>query len=386
MPYYTGLARVARRTGYPVIEVPGWKTRGHGPMKGCKTLVAHHTAGAARGDYPSLPVVRDGRAGLAGPLSQFGLGRSGTIYVIAAGLCWHTGETWTTSQSNSQAIGIEAENTGTGAEPWPDVQMDAYVKLLSELCKEFGLPVTAVMGHREIAKPKGRKPDPRGIDLDELRAAVKRGYWKTTTPPKPEPLTLGDGSTAWPENPLPLTDTHTRDSHNAWATLMTDVGYTTGPLGKALQSWLGDLPDPRTGKGYYPMPPYLHDGVMGPAAVKGLQAFLTAKGHYDGLLDGKRGPLTVRAEIAYLNSQRTYYAADQGEADTAKPAPTPAPDEQKEAPVASTDPQTVHQPGIDWAKETGLMVGYTDGTFRPDQPVTRGELATILHRYHEKEG
>ena len=66
------------------------------------------------------------------------------------------------------------------------------------------------------------------------------------------------------------------------------------------------------------------------------------------------------------------------------PAPAPAPDEQKEAPVASTDPQTVHQPGIDWAKETGLMVGYTDGTFRPNQPVTRGELATILHRYHEK--
>ena len=101
--------------------------------------------------------------------------------------------------------------------------------------------------------------------------------------------------------------------------------------------------------------------------------------------DGKRGPLTVRAEIAYLNSQRTYYAADQGEADTAKPTPAPAPEEQKESPVASTDPQTVHQPGIDWAKETGLMVGYTDGTFRPDQPVTRGELATILHRYQKKE-
>jgi hypothetical protein len=35
---------------------------------------------------------------------------------------------------------------------------------------------------------------------------------------------------------------------------------------------------------------------------------------------------------------------------------------------------------IIWAKERGIMEGYPDGTFRPDQPVTRAELAVILHR------
>lgn len=33
-----------------------------------------------------------------------------------------------------------------------------------------------------------------------------------------------------------------------------------------------------------------------------------------------------------------------------------------------------------WAKERGIMEGYPDGTFRPDQPITRAELAAVLHR------
>jgi len=35
---------------------------------------------------------------------------------------------------------------------------------------------------------------------------------------------------------------------------------------------------------------------------------------------------------------------------------------------------------IRWCMETGLMQGYEDGTFQPDKPVTRAELATVLDR------
>lgn len=35
---------------------------------------------------------------------------------------------------------------------------------------------------------------------------------------------------------------------------------------------------------------------------------------------------------------------------------------------------------VEKAKKSGLMIGYPDGTFRPDSPVTRGELATVLLR------
>ena len=38
---------------------------------------------------------------------------------------------------------------------------------------------------------------------------------------------------------------------------------------------------------------------------------------------------------------------------------------------------------IRWCIEHGLMKGYPDGSFRPDEPVTRAEMATILKRLVE---
>ncbi|MEV0617668.1 N-acetylmuramoyl-L-alanine amidase [Nonomuraea sp. NPDC050404] len=168
MPYLTQLADVARRTGHPVTEVPGWKSRGHGPQPEVQGLVCHHTAGpAAGGDYPSLAVVRDGRPGLSGPLSQFGLGRSGHIYVIAAGRCWHNAPSTSPWHDNSSSLGIEAENNGF--QPWPEAQLDAYRKLCAQLCREFGLPASRVKAHREVNRGK---PDPHSIDMNAFRAAV----------------------------------------------------------------------------------------------------------------------------------------------------------------------------------------------------------------------
>jgi hypothetical protein len=42
-----------------------------------------------------------------------------------------------------------------------------------------------------------------------------------------------------------------------------------------------------------------------------------------------------------------------------------------------------HRENIERAAELGLVQGYPDGTFRPEQPVTRGQLATILMRDHQ---
>lgn len=39
---------------------------------------------------------------------------------------------------------------------------------------------------------------------------------------------------------------------------------------------------------------------------------------------------------------------------------------------------------IRWCMERGLMRGYEDGTFQPDQGVTRAELATVLKRLEDK--
>lgn len=310
MTYFTGLARVAKKTGYPVVETKGWKTRGQGQMGSVKTIVCHHTAGPKAGNAPSLNVVTNGRPGLRGALSHYVLGRDGTIYVVAAGLTWHAGKVRSTSYGNTHAIGIEAENTGLG-EKWSNAQLDSYVKLCRALIDEFKLSVNAVKAHKEICAPVGRKPDPNfsanGLSMDEFRAAVKRGHYIAPKPtikpaaskPKPAPKPAGDAK-VYPAVAVKVTKKHTAASDAAYRRLMHVCGYLPneqkGDLTKAIQKWLKKL-------GYYHG---LIDGDFFGMTVEALQSFLKAKGLYKGLIDGKRGGMTIEAEIKYLNSQRRY--------------------------------------------------------------------------------
>lgn len=185
----TDLASVLRAAGLKVEEVPGWKTRGHGQMTAVETIVCHHTAGPKTGNYPSLGTVRDGRKGLAGPLAQLGLGRDGTVYVIAAGVCYHAGVVFEKYQDNWHAIGIEAEATGT--DPWPIAQITAYAKTCAALRKRYDIPNGRVLGHKEVAKPKGRKPDPN-FDMDAFRVTVAREYTKLLTPQQEDGMSAAD--------------------------------------------------------------------------------------------------------------------------------------------------------------------------------------------------
>ena len=41
---------------------------------------------------------------------------------------------------------------------------------------------------------------------------------------------------------------------------------------------------------------------------------------------------------------------------------------------------------VNWAAAEGIVSGYPDGTFRPEQAVTRQELALILYKYAESKG
>lgn len=166
------LADAARLTGYPVVEVTGWRDRGHGGFAAVEGVVTHHTGGPKAGEYPSLAVVRDGRADLPGPLSAFGLGRSGTVYVIAAGVSWHAGASaWAGfSDLNSRFLGIEAESAGDGS--WTAEQRDAYPRLVAACLYYMRRDAGRVCAHRECALPAGRKPDPAGIDMGQFRARV----------------------------------------------------------------------------------------------------------------------------------------------------------------------------------------------------------------------
>ena len=43
-----------------------------------------------------------------------------------------------------------------------------------------------------------------------------------------------------------------------------------------------------------------------------------------------------------------------------------------------------YAPSVSWARDAGIVEGYPDGTFRPDQPITREQLITILFRYSRR--
>ena len=166
------LERAVKNAGVKYKKVSGWASRGHGTMGSIQSIIAHHTAGPKRGNSPSLNVVAYGRPGLSGPLAQLFLARDGTVYLVAAGISYHAGRVSSNRYANSHAIGIEAENTGLSNDsPWPSGQIDAYAKLCKALCKEFGLSTSRVRGHKEVAVPKGRKPDP-SFNMTSFRKKV----------------------------------------------------------------------------------------------------------------------------------------------------------------------------------------------------------------------
>lgn len=131
-------------------------------MSSVKGTVCHWTAtpdSTRPGeDYPSLAIVRDGRAGLPGPLCNLGLGRNGTVYAVAGGLAYHAGEGYWPgigSSGNANLIGIEAEEGGDG--DWTAAMLDAYPRLCAALTVHYGYPLDRNIGHNEWAA--GRKVD-----------------------------------------------------------------------------------------------------------------------------------------------------------------------------------------------------------------------------------
>ena len=159
------------QAGLKVAPVDGWESRGLGDVGATLGVICHHTAGPRTGNMPSLEVLIRGRPDLSGPLSQLGLGRDGTYYLIAAGRCNHAGKgSWKgITSGNTNFIGIEAEHTGQPADPWPAVQIDAYQRGVAAILKHAGRAPDDCAGHKEFAP--GRKSDPT-FDMAAFRERV----------------------------------------------------------------------------------------------------------------------------------------------------------------------------------------------------------------------
>lgn len=172
------LPKILRSHGLKVVVVPGWKTRGRPASTGGFSpvgVLCHHTATSIHWLIAAvLRLLVGGRSDLPGPLAQLGLGRDGTVYIIASGRANHAGDarasgTVSEGDGNSLYIGIEAFNNGIG-EPWPAVQYNAYVLLCAVLCVEVTKnSANTVRAHKETSRTG--KVDVK-FNMDEFRAKV----------------------------------------------------------------------------------------------------------------------------------------------------------------------------------------------------------------------
>jgi hypothetical protein len=231
----TWLVDAAAETGYPAVVVDGWEGRGYSDGYNPSTVVAHHTAGpSGNGDMPSLGVIVNGRKDLAGPLANYGLGRSGAIYVVASGKSNNAGEgDWDGCDTNYCTVGIEAENDGY--QPWPTAQLDAYAKLSAAIIKRLGWDASQLCGHKEWAP--GRKVDPHTINMNRARAAV--ADLLNAAPPSDEEDALTPAEFAGQLNVDKINALVTAKVAGTWVIAPTDANRQ-----HQANYWAGKLPNP----------------------------------------------------------------------------------------------------------------------------------------------
>ncbi len=186
MAYHlTWVAEVLLAAGLKVAECDGWRDRGRAEMGTVRGVMCHHTGTPQPGNMPTLNVLLNGRPDLRGPLANLGLGRDGTFYLVAAGRANHAGigRFRDITAGNASFIGIEAEHSGNPADPWPEVQRDAYERGVAALLRQIGASSDFCVAHKEWALPAGRKVDPC-FDMAAFRDAVS-GWLLGRAPPPP---------------------------------------------------------------------------------------------------------------------------------------------------------------------------------------------------------
>jgi N-acetyl-anhydromuramyl-L-alanine amidase AmpD len=171
------LADVLRAEGLEVVELPGWRQRGHGAVSDIRGVMVHHTGS----DSATAESIAVGRPDRPGPLSQLHIARDGTVTVVAAGVAWHAGAgsfPWLPANTgNWHSLGIECANSGTSPwaphrRNWPDAQYTALVGSCAALCRRLGRPASRTIGHKEYAGRAQGKWDPGAIDMGILRRDI----------------------------------------------------------------------------------------------------------------------------------------------------------------------------------------------------------------------
>jgi hypothetical protein len=203
-------ASVLRTEGVTVVEVGDWghhNRNSKGPWGPVHGVMIHHTV--TRGTATTVKIVRDGYSSLPGPLCHGMIAKDGKVHLVGYGRANHAGlgdpdvlaaviaektppaDNQATVDGNRHFYGFECENLGDGRDPWPEVQIEAIVRVIAALARKHGWSARSAIRHLDW---QPGKIDPRGPGMnwtDILARVGKRlaGASTPTTPTLPKPQT-----------------------------------------------------------------------------------------------------------------------------------------------------------------------------------------------------
>jgi N-acetylmuramoyl-L-alanine amidase len=156
----------------PVISAPSPNFNERGGMD-IDTIVLHHTA--SNNGAGDLAHMRNPKAEVS---AHYMLDRDGKIYQLVNDQkrAWHAGKSelhGVPTDVNGRSIGIEIVNDGSGKTAFTEAQYKALTQLVGYLKQEYKVPMNNIVGHKDVAVPKGRKSDPASnFDWARLRKGI----------------------------------------------------------------------------------------------------------------------------------------------------------------------------------------------------------------------
>lgn len=141
--------------------------------------------------YTDMPSADEALAWLCHPTSQVSahylIDEAGKAYQLVQDekRAWHAGESYWQgcTDMNSCSLGIELANPGHshGYQPFPEAQIDSFLRLCEQLCRRWDIPKNRILGHSDIA-PR-RKQDPGHLFPWDILAREGFGLRPSSTQP-----------------------------------------------------------------------------------------------------------------------------------------------------------------------------------------------------------
>ncbi|NMO19194.1 N-acetylmuramoyl-L-alanine amidase [Pyxidicoccus fallax] len=156
----------------PVISAPSPNYNERGG-KDIDSIVLHHTA--SNNGAGDLAWMRNPKSQVS---AHYMVDRDGKIYQLVNDQkrAWHAGNSalhGVPTDMNSRSIGIEIVNAGDGKTPFTEAQYKALTQLTGYLKQQYDVPMKNIVGHADVAVPKGRKNDPApNFDWNRLRKGI----------------------------------------------------------------------------------------------------------------------------------------------------------------------------------------------------------------------